>query len=211
MTRESVIRASRLVVVLLVLSSYIFAVVALHPTNFFGLTGDDAIYFSSAQALAQNRGYILQSIPGAPTATKYPVLYPWILSWVWHFSPAFPTNLPVAIAITITFGCLFLIIGFFLMRNFDGISDPEALLLTAFCALQPAFLFYSCNLLSDVPFAAFALAAMYFADHAVRPHSRATAVVLCAALAGFSMLLRTFGAPVALGVAIAGMTRRAWR
>ena len=72
---------------------YLTAIVRLHPANFFGVTQDDTIYFSSARALTAGSGYVLPSVPGTPPATKYPILYPWILSWVWRWNPSFPANL----------------------------------------------------------------------------------------------------------------------
>ena len=57
--------------------------------NFF----DDAYYFGSAKALAQGGGYIIPNLPGGPPQTKYPVLYPWLLSWVWRWYPSFPSNI----------------------------------------------------------------------------------------------------------------------
>ena len=91
---------------------YVLSILRLHSTNFFGLTQDDTIYFSSAQALAAGKGYILPSIPGTPAATKYPMLYPWILSWVWRWNPSFLSNLADAVAVTIAFGCAFLTLIF---------------------------------------------------------------------------------------------------
>ena len=79
---------------------YLAAIVRLHPANFFGVTQDDTIYFSSARALTAGSGYVLPSVPGTPPATKYPILYPWILSWVWRWNPSFPANLRDALGIT---------------------------------------------------------------------------------------------------------------
>src|SRR5437773_431280 len=45
---------------------YLSLVAHLHPTNFFGLSQDDTLYFSSAKAIAEGRGYILPSVPGSP-------------------------------------------------------------------------------------------------------------------------------------------------
>jgi hypothetical protein len=65
-----------------ILASFLAAVIWVHPTNFFGYTEDDSIYFSSAKGLAEGQGYVLASFPGTPVATKYPIFYPWLLSWV---------------------------------------------------------------------------------------------------------------------------------
>ncbi|MFZ0882545.1 MAG: hypothetical protein WAN14_04040, partial [Candidatus Acidiferrales bacterium] len=115
---------------ILILALYVISVVRLRPANYFGLTQDDTVYFSSANALAEGQGYILPSVPGTPKATHYPVLYPWILSWVWRLNPSFPSNLTDAAGLTITFGCLFLSAAFLFFRQLNALSDPEALLLT---------------------------------------------------------------------------------
>src|SRR6266478_7118364 len=92
--------------------AHIAGVWRLHPTNYFGLSLDDSIYFSSAKALAEGKGYILPSLPGNPPATKYPILYPWLLSWVWRWDPLFPGNLSAAAALNMGFGALYVVMTF---------------------------------------------------------------------------------------------------
>jgi hypothetical protein len=45
---------------------FIWNVESWKPETFFGRYSDDALYFSTAQALAQHQGYILPSFPGRP-------------------------------------------------------------------------------------------------------------------------------------------------
>jgi len=175
------------------------------------MTEDDSIYFSSAKALSEAKGYILPSVPGAPPATKYPILYPWLLSWVWRWNPSFPANLADAIGVTIAFGLGYLILTFLFLRKLKGIGEGEALFLTAFCALHPIVLLYSSSVLSDIPFAAMALGAMLVADGAIRLEGNIVTTAYSAVLVGLSMLLRVFGVPVAAGIFVAVMVRRAWR
>ena len=199
------------IILIAIFSAYVISVVRLHPTNIFGLSEDDAIYFSSAQALAQGRGYVLPSIPGTPSATKYPILYPLILSSVWRLSPSFPDNLVPAIAVTVAFGIWFLAAVFFFFRSFKTLSDAECLVLTAFCALHPLVIFYSGSILSDIPFAALALTAMVLADKVMQPGSGTIYVALCGILAGLSILMRLFGLPITVGIIATAIARRAWR
>jgi hypothetical protein len=194
-----------------ILVVYVASVSQLHSENFFGRTHDDTIYFSSAKALAEGRGYILPSVPGTPPATEYPILYPWVLSWVWRWNPSFPANLTDAIRITILFGVIFITLTFQFLRSFKGIGEAEALLLTAFCALHPIFIGYSGAIMTEIPFATVALAAMVIAERAMSRDSTAATTVACGVLSGFSMLLRILGAPIAAGIFISGVTRRAWR
>jgi 4-amino-4-deoxy-L-arabinose transferase-like glycosyltransferase len=139
------------------------------------------------------------------------MLYPWILSWVWRWNPSFPSNLADAVAVTVAFGCGFLALIFVFLRTLKGISDGEALFLTAFCALHPLVIFYGASVLSDIPFAALAFAAMLVADTAMKRGSKSALPAACAILVGLSMLTRVFGVPIAAGIVVAGLTRRSWR
>jgi hypothetical protein len=194
-----------------ILFAYVLSVLWLHPTNFFGLSEDDSIYFSSAKALAQGQGYILPSVPGALPATKYPILYPWILSLVWRWNPNFPANLAGAIAITVIFGLGYLTMVFLFLRSLKAFATAETLLLTAFCALHPLVLFYSASVLSDIPFAMLALSALVLADRAMQPGAGSASAAFCGLLGGLSILMRLFGLPIVLGIVIAALIRRTWR
>ena len=196
---------------LCVLAAYVVSVVRLHPTNFFGLTQDDTVYFSSAKALADGQGYILPSVPGTPRATHYPVLYPWMLSWVWRFNPSFPDNVKDALGLTVAFGCAFLVAAFIFFRQLNAFNDLEVLFLTLFCGLQPIVRVYSANVLSDIPFAAFALGILVLSNCALRRSPGTAFTGLCGALAGLSMFIRVLGAPVAGGIWVAMLLRREWR
>ena len=195
----------------LILAGYAASIVRLHPTNLFGLTDDDSIYFSSAKALAEGRGYILPSVPGTPPATKYPILYPLILSAVWKLNPSFPDNLPWAIAVTVGFGFVYIMAGFVFLRRLQVLHDAEVLLLTAFCAFHPVVLFYSASVLSDIPFAALALVAMLLADSMLEPNARARLAALCGIVTGLSLMMRMFGLAIVAGVLLAAVVRRAWK
>ena len=94
----------------------------------------DSIYFSTAKALAQGQGYVLASFPGNPTQTKYPILYPWLLSWIWKLHPSFPENLKDGVRLTEFFGCWSLVAAFLLLRKLPKISEKVALSITALCA-----------------------------------------------------------------------------
>jgi len=161
-----------------ILVVYFFSVLRFNPLDLFGTTQDDSLYFSSAKAIANQQGYILPSVPGGPVATKYPILYPWILSWVWRWNPSFPSNLRAAVALTAAFGVVFLVSTFVFLRRLKGIGDSTALLITFFTALHPVVLYYSANVLSDIPFAALAFTAMVVADQAMRPNASAVPMKL---------------------------------
>jgi hypothetical protein len=187
----------------------------LHPERYFGRYHDDAIYFSSAKALAEGQGYVVPSLPGpdgkAPPQTKYPILFSWLLSWVWKWQPAFPANLRVAVGLSSAFACWFLVVSFLLLHKMRGLGNWGALAIMALCAFHPHFLFLSGAVLSDVLFMALAMTAALSADAAMRSHAHALPAALAAVMSGLSLLTRRFGWAVLAGIMAAFIYRRRWR
>lgn len=190
---------------------HVVSALSFHPVALFGRSQDDSIYFSSAKAIAEHMGYILPSVPGQPVATKYPILYPWLLSWVWRWNSSFPANLMEAFGLTLTFGVIFVVATYIFLSRLKGIGKSAALFLTLVTALHPIVLLYSQSVLSEIPFTALALLAMVTADKALSPEGSATEMAACGALTGLSLLVRAFGIPLTLGILAAALARRAWR
>src|ERR1700730_1331786 len=193
------------------LTLFLTIMVRLKPANFFGSFSDDALYFSSAQTLAHGQGYVLPSIPGTPAATKYPILLPWLLSFVWRYNPSFPSNIHVATAVMVAFGCGYVVASFLFLRRYAGIKDYEVLLLTTFCALHPVVLRYSALLSSDITFAALSIITFITADRYMHRDGGLTGAAVTGILSGLSLLLRVLGVPIAAGIFVCAIYRRAWR
>jgi len=194
-----------------ILAAHLLSVLHLHPTKLFGLQQDDALYFSSAKALAEGHGYILPSLPGRPAATKYPILYPWLLSWVWHINPNFPANLPLALTFNYLFAIAAILLSYFFCRLTLKLSAMESLAVTAFCALHPAFLFYSARLMTDVPFAALALSFLLLACKSAEPDSPLKWTILAAIFADLCVFMRLAGAAFIAGFLLALLFRKHWK
>ena len=126
--------------------------------EWFGRFHDDSIYLSSAKALAGGEGYVMPSVPGEPPQTKYPPLYPWLLSLVWHIWPSFPQNLVPAFWINALAGAAFFLVCFLVLRQL-GIGQGPALGLAAVCGLHPTTLHLATTLLSDLLFMALSVGA----------------------------------------------------
>jgi hypothetical protein len=196
---------------LLVLAFYTVLVWSLTPTNYFGLTEDDSLYFSSGKALAEGRGYIMPSLPGSPQATKYPILYPWLMSLIWRASPSFPQNLKIAIGFNVVCGFAFLGIAFLFLRTIRGLTDTAALLITALCAIHPALLFHSANILPEVLFAALSLGAILLATRGTSRDGHVFESAGAGVLSGLALLTRSLGVPIALGLFLATLADKGWR
>ncbi len=184
-----------------------------NPSEFFGWYHDDTILFSSAQSLAQERGYSLPSFPlpsgGMLPETKYPVLYPWLLSWIWRFNASFPSNIDGAVWLTAFFACWYLLAAFTLLRRL-GCGHWAALLLIGLTAFHPNFVFLSGAVLSEMPFMALAMTAVLVADSAIGERRAALAAVAALA-AGLSAMTRLFGVAVMAGIIAFALYRRAFR
>jgi hypothetical protein len=193
-----------------ILLAFIAYVGQQRPREFFGHWHDDTIYFSSARALAAGEGYILPSVPGKPAQTKYPILYPWLLSWVWKWNPSFPDNLSAGLAITLLFSCWFLTAAFVLLKRLERIGVWRALIITALCAFHPMFVTVSSSTLSDVPFMALAITGILIAGHAI--DSRRPPVVWAAGtFTALAILTRAAGWTVLAGIVAAAAWRRRGR
>ena len=65
---------------LLIFAASVCLIYRLDPKRLFGQYQDDTLYMGAALALAEDRGYLIPSLPNTPVQTKYPVFFPWILS-----------------------------------------------------------------------------------------------------------------------------------
>ncbi len=183
----------------------------LHPARRFGMFHDDTLYFSSAQSLAEGRGYRIPSLPGEPPQSKYPVFYPWLLSWVWRLQPSFPANVGAAVWISTAFGGAYLFAAHRLVRSLGGMGRGTAIGIAALCAFHPIFLYLAGAILSDLPFSALALGGMVAADAGLRERARPAILAGAGILLGLSIATRTLGAAILAGVIACALHRGFWR
>jgi hypothetical protein len=59
-----------------------------------GLYHDDDIYAAVGKSLAEGEGYRIASLATNPAQTKYPFLYPLVLSFIWKLDARFRENVP---------------------------------------------------------------------------------------------------------------------
>ncbi len=186
----------------------------LWPPDLFGEIQDETILVSTASSLASGQGYILPflSAPdGAPARqTKYPVLYPWLLSLVWRWNPQFPANLASLAFVPLAFGLLALAASYLFLRH-SGLDAPSAAAVTGFCALQPAFVRFSSYWMTDVPLMAFLLAAAVALDRTLETGRGWRLPLTAALLCALAALTRTVGLTVAAAGVFLSLRRRNYR
>ena len=135
-----------------------------------GFFGDDAVYATTAKALAEGRGYRHLSIPGEPLQTKYPPLYPALLSLVIR---AFPDrgggpdllgDFRWLLAPTALAGAGAVVLAALYWHRILGASGRLTVAVAALAALSPAWLAFTRVAMSELLYALLATAALLCLD-----------------------------------------------
>ena len=164
-----------------------------------GAWHDDAVYVVSAKSLATGAGYRLLNLPGEPAQTKYPPLYPLLLSLVWRIAPAFPANLPLAMLLQWSMlPALAALLWIWFRRVGFGIAAAVAL--TTLVVLCPMTTMFATTPLTEIPFLIAILASLLLIGEGAITVERAVLAGLCAAAA---VLIRTNGIVLAAAIPLA--------
>ena len=150
------------------------------------LQHDDGLYLVGAKSFATGQGHRIISLPGSPWQTKYPPLYPLLLSVVWRVWPDFPENLKLATVLSWLFLPPLLLLVRVLYRRY-GFRTRWVWLLIGCLALNPYMALFSRSLLSELPFTVLLLGVFL-------THGRSAAIA--GLLAGLAFLTRTAGLPL---------------
>jgi hypothetical protein len=159
-----------------------------------GVYHDDAIYVSTAQALAEGEGYRLINLPGSPPQTKYPILYPALLSVVWKLWPSFPDNLLAMQWLTLLAGAATVGLSYLYLVRFGYCSRSVAAASGLLCATAPVFLYFGTQTLSEMPFALLLVLAVWGLDGYIRgPSKNRSRQLGLGVLLALPFLCRTIG------------------
>jgi hypothetical protein len=162
-----------------------------------GIYHDDAIYVSTAEALAGGQGYRLIDVPGAPLQTKYPWLYAAVLSIVWHFWPSFPDNVVVMQVVTLCFAAASAALAYLYLVRFGYCTRTVAAASVLICATASYFLYYAVLTMAEMPFVLFTLVALWGVEgFLLRPEMTKRAQFGWGCVLGLPFLCRTIGATV---------------
>jgi len=161
----------------------------------FGSLQDDAIYALSAQSIHSGNGYRLSHLPGDPAQTKYPPLYPFVLSLAWDWQPEFPASLTLVSALG---GLAYLLIVWLSHRLFRlyGFGVPTATLLTAAVAANTTVIYLTPSAMTELPYTAFLLATILLGETATEKSARWA--FAAGVMAGLAYLTRTAALPLVI-------------
>ncbi len=157
----------------------------------FGERHDDSVFYASAKSLAGGH-YRIESLPGQPAQTKYPPLYPLLLSIAWRIHPSFPGNLPLAAFLSWLAMPVLLIL---LARYYPsiGISGARCWILLLLTAANPYNVLFSATLFSELWFTALLTGVLLVAQRAAESEASAAWAAAAGALSGAAYLTRSAG------------------
>lgn len=145
-----------------------------------GYFHDDGMYLLGAKTLAETGQYRIPNLPEAPAQTKYPPLFPLLLSLVWRWGPPFPENLPWMMLAT----WLMLPLNAWLMARLLeswGCSRTRALYVSAWVVMNPYIVFFGVTLMSELMVSCLIAGCLLAAQGAANRRRAALAGLLAAA------------------------------
>jgi hypothetical protein len=159
-----------------------------------GVYHDDAIYVITAKALAQGQGYRLIDLPNSPLQTKYPILYPALLSIIWKIWPSFPKNLVAMQGVSLCAGATSVALSYLYMVRFGYFTRGVAFASGLLCATSTMFLYFCTVTLSETTFALFSILALWAIDRQIRfPFDKRSSQILLGLVLALPFLTRTIG------------------
>lgn len=211
--RISTGRADLVALALILAVSGVTLYVILQAPAECGAWQDDGIYLVTARSLARGEGYLRPELPGRPWQTKYPPLWPALLSLVWRVAPDFPGNVPLMRVLSATLSASAGCAAYLLVRRawrvppwlagggvISGLINPAWTGLLKTPMSEPLFLLLACIALLTTP-----------ALHAAAAPRRATLrAALGGLLAGAACLARSVGVALLLVVPLSWALRRRW-
>jgi hypothetical protein len=185
--------------------------VSLLKADRFGAYHDDGIYVATAKALAEGQGYRIISLPNEPAQTKYPPLYPFVLSLIWRAYPQFPQNI-----ILMMLGSVVATVGFLILTRRYLVKceygcPRQASIIVAMTALNWRTMILATSVYSEMLFALLAVAALHLAEKDESAANARLRGALLGVLIGLAFLTRTSGIALLISVALYYSAKRQWR
>jgi hypothetical protein len=159
-----------------------------------GVYHDDAIYVITAKALALGKGYRLIDLPNSPLQTKYPILYPAVLSIIWKIWPSFPENLLAMQGLSLLAGAGTVALSYLYLVRFGYTSRGVTLIAALFCATSAFFLYFSTLTLSETLYALISILALWAIERQMRfPAEKPGSQIALGLLLALPFLTRVIG------------------
>lgn len=153
-----------------------------------GYMNDDGLYVTSARGIAEGLGYVYTFLPGLPTADRFPIGYPAILALIVRIIPEGPEQLLAMQGFSVVCTIVFLGLSYGTLRLLT-VGRFWALAAVALVAGYPFTIKYAGMVMSEMPFAALSVIALWLILRTKGPKwALATGLVL-----GSAILVRYIG------------------
>jgi hypothetical protein len=193
------------------LATWVTLLVLVYAVSFLapavGLFHDDGIYTVTAKALAEGKGYRIISLPEEIPQTKYPPLFPLLLTALWKLNPSFPGNVYWLKLVPMAAAGLWLWLSYKLLERELG-SSRVAAVLTLIAASSFWTVYLSATLLSETLFAALTTGCLLLLRRCEEGPDDGRRLFWSAALAAGAVLTRTIGVCLVLAGVLALFGRR---
>ena len=180
-------------------------------TETFGAYHDDGIYVTTAKALATGEGYRIISLPYEPAQTKYPPLYPFLLSLIWRVYPHFPENLTWMMMLSVAATLSFLGLTYRYLVEHGYAGPLQALIIVALAAINWRTVTLATGIYSEMFYAAFSVAALYLAEKYAKRQMSWMSGLVVGVIIGLAFLTRSSALALLVAVGLYYALRREWR
>ncbi len=155
--------------------------------NYIGSNADDSIYVVLGNSLAEGNGYRMISSPENYVNAEYPPLFPiFIAGIILVGGNIFIIKLFIAILAVIGVYSLYLFLKLFF-------KEKKAFIITVLTGISPLFVFYTHQVMSEVPYFLFSILALYFFVKFMDNKFSKKYLFLCSLFLLLSYFTRTIG------------------
>jgi 4-amino-4-deoxy-L-arabinose transferase-like glycosyltransferase len=175
--------------------------------NRFGAFHDDSIYVTTAKSIAEGRGYRIISLPYEPAQTKYPPLYPLLLSLVWKIDPRFPNNLVWMMSLSAVASLAFIALTYSYLTRFGYASQWLALGVVSLTALNLRTTILATSTASEMVFSLLCISGLYVAEKCERKQKDQRGSVIVGLAIGMAFLTRGAGISLLMAVGLYSMLK----
>ena len=201
-------------VLLFVIAFVFFILIANVGPTAVGVWQDDGIYLCTAMSLAGGTGYRHIEMPTQPLQTKYPILYPAVLAFVFLAASQKP-NLALLLTPTALAAAAMVLLWLAYLRSALGAPKKWAVTVGVLSALSLAIVSLVRFTMSDLVYGALSIAALLALDvkyaSASTDHVRRRWLIVSASLVGLCALTRSFGLTLAAAVLLSLVLQRRTR
>jgi 4-amino-4-deoxy-L-arabinose transferase-like glycosyltransferase len=176
----------------------------------FGAYHDDGIYVTTAKSLAEGQGYRIISLPYEPAQTKYPPLYPLLLSLIWRASH-FPENLAAMMWLSVAATVGFLVLSYHYLHKHGYASAWQALFVVGLAAVNWRTMILATSIYSEMVYAALSVWALHLAEDYRQEKGRAKDGLILGIVLGLTFLTRTSGVALIGAVGIYYFIKKDWK